>query len=36
MLTDKVEIDSKNSGGAADIDAMKAEIERMRARKSEG
>jgi hypothetical protein len=37
MLTDKVEIDSKGNGSAADIDTMKAEIERMRAnRKSEG
>lgn len=30
MLTDKVEVESKGNGGAADIDAMKAEIERMR------
>lgn len=30
MLTDKVEMETKGSGGAADIDAMKAEIERMR------
>jgi transcriptional regulator with XRE-family HTH domain len=37
MLTDKVEIDSKGNGSAADIDTMKAEIERMRAkRQSEG
>lgn len=29
MLTDKVEVENKNAGGT-DVDAMKAEIERMR------
>lgn len=29
MLTDKVEVENKNAG-ASDVDAMKAEIERMR------
>ncbi|NRG30713.1 phBC6A51 family helix-turn-helix protein [Niallia circulans] len=31
MLTEKVEVDNKN-GGSADIDEMKAAIERMRSR----
>jgi AcrR family transcriptional regulator len=35
LLTEKVEVDNKNTG-TTDIDAMKAEIERMRGRKSEG
>jgi len=36
MLTDKVEVDTKSTGGS-DIDSMKAEIERMRAlRNGEG
>lgn len=30
MLTDKVEVESKGNSGGADVDAMKAEIERMR------
>jgi hypothetical protein len=36
MLTDKVEVESRGSGGAADIDSMKAEIERMRANRKDG
>lgn len=30
MLTDKVEVESKGNSGGADVDVMKAEIERMR------
>lgn len=35
LLTDKVEVESKG-GQAADVDAMKAEIERMRALRKSG
>lgn len=35
MLTDKVEVETK-SGQAADVDQMKAEIERMRQRRKDG
>jgi AcrR family transcriptional regulator len=35
MLTEKVEVESKNAG-ATDIDVMKAEIERMRQQRKEG
>jgi Helix-turn-helix of insertion element transposase len=34
MLTDKVEVESKGNGTGADVDAMKAEIERMRQQRS--
>lgn len=35
MLTERVEVDNK-SAGATDVDAMKAEIERMRAKREGG
>jgi AcrR family transcriptional regulator len=35
MLTEKVEVESKNAG-ATDIDVMKAEIERMRQQRKDG
>ncbi|MBS4195340.1 phBC6A51 family helix-turn-helix protein [Lederbergia citri] len=36
MLTEKVEVDNKSGNGSADIDAMKAEIERMKGKRKEG